>query len=217
MPPGASQDAFARQRALMVQQQLVPRGIDDPAVLSAMGRVPREFFVPAPQRQLAYSAGPLPIGHGQTISQPYIVALMLSLLQLRPDHRVLEVGAGRGYQAAVLSQIAGEVHTLEIVAPLAQAARENLRELGYENATVHNVDGHRGLAERAPFHSIVAAAAPEAVPAALVDQLEVGGRLVIPVGSLWSVQQLQVLERRATGVHQRTVLSVRFVPMTGQP
>ncbi len=203
------------QREAMIHRQLVPRGIQDPRVLDAMRRVPREHFMPASSRGMAYYDGPVPIGHGQTISQPYIVALMVQLLELGPDDDVLEVGAGMGYQAAVLGHLVRRVHTLEIVPPLAEIAAHNLAEHGPGNVTVHQRDGHAGLAEHAPFDAIIAAAAPAQVPRALKEQLAVGGRLVLPVGPRWSVQELLLVHRTPQGFEEQRVLSVRFVPMTG--
>ncbi len=204
-----------RQREAMIEQQLVPRGIHDQRVLDAMAQVARERFMPESSRGLAYYDGPVPLGHGQTISQPYIVALMLQLLELEPTHRVLEIGAGMGYQAAVLGTMVRQVHTLEIIEPLATIAAKNLAAEGLDNVTVHNRDGHGGLPQRAPFHAIIAAAAPDEVPPALKRQLAVGGRLVIPVGRRWSVQDLQVIHRTEQGFEEHHALSVRFVPMTG--
>lgn len=186
-------------------------------VLRAMRRVPRERFVPDIERALAYGDHPLPIGHGQTISQPFIVAFMTDLLDVRAGHRVLEVGTGCGYQAAVLAELGCELDTIEIVAPLAAAARQTLAELGYTTVRVHHADGHRGLPERAPFDRIIVTAAPAAVPAVLVEQLAPGGRLVIPVGEQLA-QELRVIDKDASGaVVERRVLSVAFVPLTGGP
>jgi protein-L-isoaspartate(D-aspartate) O-methyltransferase len=203
------------QREAMVREQIEARGVADPAVLRAMLTVRRERFMPAASRWLAYEDGPAPIGHGQTISQPYIVALMTELLGLRPGDRVLEVGTGCGYQAAVLACIAREVHSLEILAPLYELARENLAAEGFDDVCVHLADGWAGWPGAAPWDAILVAAAPERVPPALVDQLAPGARLVLPVGSLWGGQHLLRLTRTATGVQEERLIPVRFVPMTG--
>ncbi len=188
-----------------------------PSVLEAMRLVPRERFVPDAQRALAYGDHPLPIGHGQTISQPFIVAFMTDLLDVRAGHRVLEVGTGCGYQAAVLAALGCDLDTIEIVEPLAEAARRTLAALGHTAVRVHHADGHRGLPERAPFDRIIVTAAPAAVPAVLIDQLAPGGRLVIPVGEHFA-QQLLVIDKDAAGaVVERRVLPVAFVPLTGGP
>ncbi len=200
-------------RHAMVDRQLVPRGITDERVLDAMRSVPRERFMPASSRGLAYQDGPVPIGHGQTISQPYIVALMVELLELGPEDRVLEVGAGMGYQAAVLGCLAGTVHSLERQPALAEIAARTLGELGYDRVQVHHRDGFEGLPEHGPFDAIVAAAAPDSVPQALVDQLAPGGRLVLPVGPRWAVQELVRIRRTPGGVQRERILGVRFVPM----
>jgi len=188
-----------------------------PEVLEAMRRVPRERFVPEIQRALAYGDHPLPIGHGQTISQPFIVAFMTDLLDVRPGLRVLEVGTGCGYQAAVLAALGCELDTIEIVAPLADAARRTLAALGHTAVRVYHSDGRHGLPERAPFDRIIVTAAPAAVPAVLIEQLAPGGRLIIPVGGRFA-QELRVIDKDAAGaVAERRVLSVAFVPLTGGP
>jgi protein-L-isoaspartate(D-aspartate) O-methyltransferase len=180
-----------------------------------MGSVPRHLFVSEGSRNEAYDDHPLPIGHEQTISQPYIVALMTQLAQPKPGHRALDVGTGSGYQAAVLSLLCKEVYGIEIVPPLAEAARTRLAELGYANVTVRSGDGYRGWPEHAPFDVIIVAAAPDHVPQALVDQLAPGGRLVIPVGGY--TQHLTVIERQADGSIRRSgAVGVLFVPMTGE-
>src|SRR5436309_9362637 len=166
----------------MVQQQLMPRSIRDARVLAAMSKVPREEFVPSESRAASYEDGPLPIGYDQTISQPYIVAFMTEKLQPKPDHRVLEVGTGSGYQAAVLAELVADVYTIEIVEPLAKNAEATLQRLGYKNVHVKVGDGYKGWPEYAPFDSIIVTCAPEQVPPALVDQLKEGGRMIIPVG-----------------------------------
>ncbi|MCC7461631.1 MAG: protein-L-isoaspartate(D-aspartate) O-methyltransferase [Gammaproteobacteria bacterium] len=187
----------------------------DARVRTAIGRVPRHEFVPESLRAYAYDNRPLPIGAGQTVSQPYIVALMTELADLRPDARVLEIGTGSGYQAAVLAEIAAHVHTIEIIEMLGQRARHTLERLGYRNVTVRIGDGYRGWPDAAPFDAILVTAAPETVPQPLIEQLKVGGRLVIPVGPQERVQSLQVIEKRPDGTVSRTsVLPVQFVPLT---
>ena len=182
-----------------------------------MAAVPRPEFVPEAERVSAFLDIPLPIGHGQTISQPYIVALMTDLLELEPGDKVLEVGAGSGYQAAVLARLAKEVHTVEIVSVLAGACRERLARLGIANVTVHEGDGAAGLPDEAPFEAIMVTAAARRVPPALVEQLKPGGRMAIPLGEPWSTQELVLLEKKARGeTDMRPVLPVRFVPLTGR-
>ena len=213
--PSAADEVFAAARQRMLDEQIRARGVTDPAVLAAMAAVPRHLFVPENERSGAYDDQPLPIGAGQTISQPYIVALMSSLLGLKPDSRVLEVGTGSGYQAAVLSRLAREVYTIEIIQPLGERARRTLADLGYKNVHVRIGDGYRGWREAAPFDGIVVTAAPPSIPGPLMDQLKVGGKLVIPVGRAY--QDLLVLtKRRDGGFDRESVLPVRFVPMTGQ-
>jgi protein-L-isoaspartate(D-aspartate) O-methyltransferase len=214
-PRGAAGDPYAEARARMVRAQLRARDITDPRVLEAMGRVPRERFVPEPLRPQAYADYPLPIGHEQTISQPYIVALMTQLARPRPDARALDIGTGSGYQAAVLAELVREVCSIEILCPLADEARGRLEQLGYANVEVRCGDGYRGWPERAPFDVIILAAAPDHIPPALVEQLAPGGRLVLPVGE--EDQELVVIEKRADGsVTRAAVAPVRFVPMTGE-
>ncbi len=205
---------FGEERERMVEEQIEARGVRDPRVLAAMRAVPRHEFVPAEERAHAYRDRPLPIGQGQTISQPYIVAVMTELLEVSGDEKALEIGTGSGYQAAVLSQLAREVYTIEIVPELASRAAADLRRLGYANVHVRQGDGYRGWPEHAPFDAIVVTAAPEHVPQPLVDQLAVGGRLVLPVGDL--LQDLVLVTRDAEGVRQERLLGVRFVPMTGE-
>lgn len=192
-------------------------GMFAPRVMAALGAVPRHEFVPEEERGAAYLDLPLPIGHGQTISQPFIVALMTELLDLRPGDRVLEVGSGSGYQAAVLGKLAKSVHTIEIVPELAHACRERLARLGYANVTVHEGDGAAGWAAAAPFDAILVAAAARRVPRALVEQLRAGGRMAIPLGAAGGAQELVVVAKNAQGdVTMRPVLPVRFVPLTGK-
>jgi protein-L-isoaspartate(D-aspartate) O-methyltransferase len=213
-PPDPAMEAvYAASRACMVREQIAGRGVADARVLAAMGLVPRHEFVPASQRGLAYEDGPLPIGHGQTISQPYVVAFMTAALDPKPGDRVLEIGTGSGYQAAVLSGLVSEVFSIEIVAPLAQRARADLKRLGFSNVKVRTGDGYLGWPEAAPFDVIIVTCAPEQVPKALVDQLKVGGRMIIPVGPQDGVQELILLRKTATGLERKEVLPVRFVPM----
>lgn len=186
------------------------------ATMGALAAVPRHEFVPHAEQSAAYLNIPLPIGHGQTISQPYIVALMTDLLRLESTDKALEVGAGSGYQAAVLAKLARHVHTLEIVPKLAAACRERLARLGFANVTVHTADGNAGLADEAPFDKIMVTAAAPHVPPALVAQLKPGGRMVLPLGAPDTTQELILLEKDLTGaVTSRVVLAVRFVPLTG--
>jgi protein-L-isoaspartate(D-aspartate) O-methyltransferase len=201
-------------RGRMVADQLRARDIRDTRVLDVMSRVPRHLFVPESERGEAYGDHPLPIGHGQTISQPYIVAFMTQALEVRSEHRVLEIGTGSGYQAAVLGELAGEVYTIEIVEPLADSARETLSTLGYKNVHVRAGNGYLGWPERAPFDRIMVTAAPEEVPEALVQQLRVGGLMAIPVGA-W-LQELRILRKTESGLETLATMPVRFVPMTGK-
>jgi protein-L-isoaspartate(D-aspartate) O-methyltransferase len=199
----------------MVDQQIVARGVRDPAVLAAMRKVPRHEFVPEDLREAAYEDGPLPIGEGQTISQPYIVAYMTEKLELGGGERVLEVGTGSGYQAAVLGELASEVYTIEIVEKLARRAEKDLERLGYENIHVRHGDGYRGWPEKAPFDAIIVTAAPGRVPEPLVEQLAKGGRMILPVGDAY--QELILITRDDEGVVRRQrLIGVRFVPMTGE-
>jgi protein-L-isoaspartate(D-aspartate) O-methyltransferase len=199
----------------MVETQIVARGVRDPRVLAAMRKVPRHLFVDSAQRAEAYEDHPLPIPGNQTISQPYIVALMTELLELKPTARVLEIGTGSGYQSAVLGELAKEVYTIEIVPELAQLAARRLKELGYANVRAREGDGYRGWPEEAPFDAIIVTAAPERIPQPLVDQLAPGGVMVIPVGGFF--QELKVFRKSADGrVTERDILPVRFVPMTGE-
>jgi len=213
-PQHSPQDAFERARLAMVAGQIASRGVEDPRVLDAMRAVPRHEFVPPGIREDAYGDSPLPIGHGQTISQPYIVALMTELARPSPSDRALEVGTGSGYQAAVLSRLVAHVFSVELVDPLAQSASAVLRRLGYSNVTVRSGDGYLGWPDEAPFDIILVTAAPEQVPAALVAQLKPGGRLIVPVGRVWDVQDLQLIEKDAAGrVKTRSIIPVRFVPL----
>ena len=204
-------DPHAPARARMVDEQLRARGIRDPAVLDAMGRVPRHRFVPAPLQSLAYEDHPLPIGFEQTISQPYIVAYMTEAAGIEAGDKVLEIGTGSGYQAAILGEIARDVYTVEIVPELAERARAQLRESGYANVHVRTGDGYAGWEEHAPFDAIVVTAAPDHVPPALVEQLAVGARMVIPVGR--GEQQMRVITKTEKGIVDQRTLPVRFVPL----
>ena len=198
----------------MVEGQILARGVRDRSVLDALRRVPRHEFVPPGLIEEAYTDHPLPIGYGQTISQPYIVGYMTELLELEDTHKVLEIGTGSGYQAAVLSLLAGEVYSVEIVEPLAREARERLARLGYRNVHVLLGDGYKGWSEHAPYDRIVLTAAPSEIPQALIDQLAPGGRLVAPVGPSYGAQEIVIVDKDgAGGVHRRMDLPVRFVPM----
>ena len=213
--PVADPYALARQR--MVAEQLVAPGRDitNARVLAVMGRVPRHELVPERLRRDAYTDYPVPIGHGQTISQPYIVAFMTERLEPKPTDRVLEIGTGSGYQAAVLSELVAQVYTIEIIDELAQRAAADLKRLGYTNVHVRAGDGYLGWAEVAPFDAIIVTCAPERVPQPLSDQLNEGGRMIIPVGRAWS-QELVLLHKRGGRLEQHAVLPVSFVPMTGE-
>jgi protein-L-isoaspartate(D-aspartate) O-methyltransferase len=213
-PTLAGPDPTARPRADMVRTQIAARGVADPAVLAAMRMVPRHLFVPEEQVPHAYEDRPLTIGHGQTISQPYIVALMTELARPGPDSKVLEIGAGSGYQAAVLAEIVDRVYTIEIVEPLSRWARERLTLAGYTNAIVRHADGYHGWEEHAPFDAIVVTAAAPHIPPPLIAQLKDGGRMVIPVGSRFRTQQLVLVEKHGDRITTRNLLPVRFVPFT---
>jgi protein-L-isoaspartate(D-aspartate) O-methyltransferase len=202
---------FEEQRARMVKTQIEPRGVRDRRVLDAMGTVPRHRFVPEAMRSASYQDGPLSIGSGQTISQPYIVAFMTEAAEVGPEDRVLEIGTGSGYQAAVLAELASEVYSIEVVRALYERTKPLLESLGYENLHLRLGDGHAGWPEAAPFDAIVVTAAPEVVPKALVDQLAIGGRMVIPVGR--GAQQLRILRKLPGGIREESTMAVRFVPM----
>ena len=211
---GADDTAFARAREEMVATQIAARGVKDPKTLAAMRKVPRHLFVPEGALGQAYEDHPLAIGHGQTISQPYIVAFMTEAARLRGGETVLEIGTGSGYQAAALSQIAARVFTIEIVAPLAASSAALLKRLGYANVAVRAGDGYLGWPEAAPFDAILVTAAAPKIPAPLKEQLKDGGRLVLPVGDDW--QELIVVTRRGERFEENRLLAVRFVPMTGK-
>lgn len=213
----AAMPDFAAEREAMVELQLRRRGISDERVLDAFRTVPREAFVPDDQRKLAYGDHPLPIGFGQTISQPYIVALMIEAARIEPGNTVLEVGAGSGYAAAVISRIAAKVIAVERHSELADAAARRLAELGFDNVKIINGDGSRGCPAHSPFDAILAAASGSHVPQPLVDQLAADGRLVMPLGDPGSVQQLVKVTRAADGRLEQTGLgAVRFVPLIGE-
>jgi len=209
-----SEVRWAVERAEMVERQIAARDIRNPRVLEAMREVPRHEFVLPDDRNRAYLDRPLPIGLGQTISQPYIVAAMTELLRPKATDRVLEIGTGSGYQAAVISHLVAKVYTIEIVPELAERAKKTLAALGYANIEVSSGDGYRGIPSEAPFDGILVTAAPDKIPQPLIDQLAVGGRMVIPVGDFF--QQLTVVEKTEAGIRKHVVFPVRFVPMTGE-
>ena len=206
---------FAAQRQRMVDQQLKGRGIQDKRVLAAMAKVPREEFIPVDARADAYEDGPLPIGYDQTISQPYIVAFMTEQLRPKSSDRVLEIGSGSGYQAAILAELVADVYTIDIIEPLAKTAEATLHRLGYKNVHIKVGDGYKGWLEEAPFDAIIVTCAPEKVPQPLVDQLRDGGRMVTPVGERFA-QQLYLLEKKNGQLKESVTLPVRFVPMIRQ-
>lgn len=209
----AAEDAqHAARREAMVASQIAARGVADPAVLRAMATVKRHLFVPEAYLADAYADRPLPIGYGQTISQPYIVAYMTEIIRPRSDHRVLEIGAGSGYQAAILAEIVQKVFTIEIIPELGSAARERLGKLGFQNAEVRIADGYDGWPEQAPFDAIVVTAAAEHVPPPLLKQLKDGGRMIIPVGSPFFVQTLTLVEKKGGRITTAQLMPVRFVP-----
>jgi protein-L-isoaspartate(D-aspartate) O-methyltransferase len=205
---------FKAMREKMVETQIKARGVKDPRVLSALLKVERHRFVPEKYLDSAYSDQPLPIGEGQTISQPYIVALMTELLELKGNEKVLEIGTGSGYQAAILAELAKEIYTIEIIEPLASTARERLSELGYQNVKVKAGDGYLGWPEAAPFDAIIVTAAPDHIPKPLIDQLREGGRMVVPVGTY--TQELIKIVKRSGKIETTNVIPVVFVPMTGE-
>ncbi len=216
--PSRPQDeaAYSLARREMVEQQLAARDITDRRVLKAMGEVPRHLFVPPAVRSQAYADYPLPIGEGQTISQPYIVALMTQCLALKGGEKVLEVGTGSGYQAAVLAALGARVFSIEINSVLAARAARTLEDLGRQNVTVKAGDGFYGWPEEAPFDAIIVTAAPEEVPPALLDQLKDGGRLIIPLGRANYLQVLTLFTKKGGKIVRREITDVRFVPMTGK-
>jgi protein-L-isoaspartate(D-aspartate) O-methyltransferase len=218
-------DAAAHRRAMVAEVSQMAEEVALPAdgapalskeVLAALGRVPRHYFVPREERRHAYRNYPLPIGHNQTISQPYIVAFMTGLLRIKAGDRVLEVGTGCGYQTAVLAEMGAEVYSVEIIEPLARQAGETLRELGYGRVHTRAGDGYQGWREHAPFDAVIVTAGATHVPQPLLDQLKSGGRMVIPIGEVYATQELVLIEKDMHGKpHQRQVLPVRFVPLTG--
>lgn len=211
---GQNENDYTKLRKNMIENQIVSRGVTNEDVISVMTKVPRHLFIDESQWPIAYSDGPLPIGHGQTISQPYIVAFMTELLQPDSHHVILEIGTGSGYQAAVLAKLVHHVFTIEIVPELGSTARQTLKHLGYENVSVRIGDGYKGWPQEAPFDRIIVTAAPENVPQALVDQLKPNGRMVLPVGPRWWGQDLLVIEKDLTGeVIKKKTIPVRFVPM----
>ena len=207
-------DSYQAARERMVREQIEARGVRDARVLAAMRKVPRHLFVPLDALPYAYSDQPLPIGNAQTISQPYIVAFMTEALELKPQDRVLEIGTGSGYQAAVLAELVAQVYSIEIVEPLGKQAADRLNQMRYGNIKLRIGDGYRGWPEAAPFNAIMVTAAPDHVPPVLIDQLAEGGRLVLPVGRFF--QNLLRVRRTPEGIKQEDLLPVRFVPMVGE-
>jgi protein-L-isoaspartate(D-aspartate) O-methyltransferase len=210
----SQEEIYRERRERMVETQIEARGVKDKLVLDAMRKVPRHLFVTEGLKDIAYTDGPLPIGEEQTISQPYIVALMTELLGLKGGEKVLEIGTGSGYQAAILAEIAKEVYTIEIICSLAEKAEKRLKGMEYKNITVKCADGYQGWKEHAPFDGVIVTAAPDHIPQPLVDQLKIGGKLVIPVGDLF--QELMVVTKTEKGIKKENIIPVRFVPMTGE-
>jgi protein-L-isoaspartate(D-aspartate) O-methyltransferase len=215
MPPwlccAQIETSWEQQAETMVRTQIIARGVADNRVLKVMRETPRHLFIPAEYRGMAYRDGPLPIGHQQTISQPYIVALMTELLQLTGDEKVLEIGTGSGYQAAVLAQLAKSVYTIEIVEALAETSATLLKEIGHDNVEVKYGDGYQGWPQQAPFDRIIVTAAPPEIPQTLIDQLAVGGRMVVPVGE--NYQDLVLVTKNEKRISRKDIIPVRFVPM----
>jgi len=211
LPVQQEQD-FARRREEMVKQQIEKRGIKDASTLAALRKTPRHLFVPQSIINDAYDDRPLPIGYGQTISQPFIVAYMTEIVKPKPDHRVLEIGTGSGYQAAVLAEIVKEVYTIEIIDSLGSQAQNRLSKLNYKNITVKTGDGYYGWKDKSPFDAIIVTAAAEHIPPPLIEQLKEGGRMIIPVGSPFMVQQLMLVEKKAGKARTTSMIPVRFVP-----
>jgi protein-L-isoaspartate(D-aspartate) O-methyltransferase len=214
---GIQNQSHGERRLLMIEEQIRRRGVTDPGVLAAMGKVPRERFVLPDEISRAYADSPLPIGYGQTISQPYIVAYMTETLGVSASHRVLEIGTGSGYQAAILGELAREVYTIEIVPELADRAGATLQSLGYANVHVRSGDGYAGWPEHAPFDRILVTAAPEEIPRPLLEQLAPGGRLVAPVGAQGDTQWVTVVDKSDAGLVERRTIPVQFVPFTRGP
>jgi len=204
-------DSFESLRHVMVDNQIIRRGVSDPNVIKAMRDVPRHLLVPKDYRPYAYEDRPLPIGYNQTISQPYIVAFMTEAVQLTGSERVLEIGTGSGYQAAILAEIVKEVYSIEIIKKLAERARKDLKNLGYDNIVIRHGDGYKGIEEFAPYDAIIVTAAPDKIPQELVKQLKVGGRMVVPVGSFF--QDLYLITKNKASISKKNLLPVRFVPM----
>ncbi|MBE0408571.1 MAG: protein-L-isoaspartate(D-aspartate) O-methyltransferase [Anaerolineales bacterium] len=213
-PETIATDTFMEVRESMVSNQIEARGVSDPNVLASMRIVKRHLFVPTEYLNQAYADHPLPIGHGQTISQPYIVALMTEVVQIKPGYRVLEIGTGSGYQAAILAEMGAEVFTVEIIPELAESAENNIDALGYKNVNIRAGDGYFGWEEFAPFDAIVVTAAPDHLPQPLADQLAEGGRMVIPIGPIGSVQTLWLFEKVEGELKATNLGGVRFVPLT---
>lgn len=209
----SQENDFTRLRELMVEEQIIGRGIKDKKVIAAMRKVERHRFVPDEYRAVAYGDHPLPIGYEQTISQPYVVAFMTEALRLRPTDRVLEIGTGSGYQAAVVAEICDSVFSIEIVPELAQTASKLLKQLGYENVEVKCGDGYQGWPQKAPFDAIIVTCSPTKIPQPLKDQLKEGGKMIIPVGSPESGQQLYLIKKEKGRLIEKAILPVRFVPM----
>lgn len=211
----SEQNGHKQKRLRMVENHIAARGIEHPATLKAMRNVERHRLVPRGQVENAYEDRPLPIGYGQTISQPYIVAFMTEVIHPKPNMKILEVGTGSGYQAAVLAEVVDEVYTIEIVEALAKSAKSNLEKLGYTNIQVKHADGYYGWEEHAPFDAIVVTAASEFIPPPLIDQLKEGGKMIIPVGAPFTAQHLMLVEKKKDGKIKTTnLLPVRFVPFT---
>ena len=206
-------DEYTRLCEQMVKRQIIARGVKNEQVISAMLTVPRHLFVPESNRSMAYNDTPLPIGEGQTISQPYIVAFMTEVLDLKPDDRVLEIGTGSGYQAAILAEIAHDVYTIEIIPVIGNRASKLLDEMGYTNIHIKIDDGYKGWPEEAPFDAVIVTCAPDKIPQSLIDQLREGGRIIIPVGSQYSAQHLIKGIKEKGRLITENVLPVRFVPM----
>ena len=207
----AKDDPFILQRENMVREQIASRGVTDEKVIKAMLKVKRHLFVPVNMRQFSYEDSPAPIGYNQTISQPYIVGYMTDVLDIQPDDKVLEIGTGSGYQAAILAELAQEVYSVEIIKELALSADKRLKSLGYANIKVLHGDGYKGWLKHAPFDAIIVTAAPKAMPEKLIQQLKVGGRMVIPIGSFY--QDLYLITKREQGIEKKRLFPVIFVPM----
>jgi protein-L-isoaspartate(D-aspartate) O-methyltransferase len=215
-PGGDLPDDFKDKREEMVKSQLIARGISDKKVLEAFRKVPRDLFVPPEYQRYAYADQPLPIGHDQTISQPYIVAYMTEILDIQPGDKVLEIGTGSGYQAAILAELGAEVFSIEIVKPLSIRAQTTLQQSGYSNIHLKTGDGYHGWPEFAPFHAILVTCSPSGIPNPLIQQLAEGGKMIIPVGKEGIIQYLYLLEKENNKIRQKKVMAVRFVPMVNE-